>query len=145
MTLDDYFAAWEADAEMDLSDLDNESRRVPLLHAKWWKLYTAERLRYKKLDFEYKQLYKLRWEYWLGKLDEAERIKRGWPVQPMKVLQGAPLNVYLEGDPVLAEKGKSRVLSEETLRFLEDVIKSINNRGYLIRSALDYLKFKMGT
>ena len=143
MTLDDYLNEWQKDAELDPAELDTAARNVPLLHAKWWKSYAAERLRYKKLDFDYKKLYQLRYEYWNGRLDDEVRNTHGWPVQPLKVLS-PQLPIYLDADNVLQEVAKRRALIEETLRFLEDVIKQINHRGFHIKNAVDFLRFKMG-
>lgn len=143
MTLDQYHTEWDKDAPINNSELDAEARRVPLLHAKWWRFYTTERLRYKKACFDYDQLYQLRWEYWAGKLDDETRIKKGWPAQPLKILSGN-LDVYLNADSVLQDAAKIRIMLEETLRFLEDVIKSINGRGFAIKNAIDFLRFKMG-
>jgi hypothetical protein len=143
MNLSDYLAAWETDAAIDPSELDAAARNVPLLHAKWWRHYTTERLRYKKLDLEFKSLYLLRYEYWNGRLDEDTRKAQGWDIQPLKVLT-PQLPTYLDADPVLQELQKRKAVCEETLRFLEDVIKQINGRGYHIKNAIDFLKFKMG-
>ena len=143
MTLQEYHDAWETDAAIDASELDAAARNVPLLHARWWKHYTHERLRYKKLDLEYKSLYLLRYEYWNGRLDDTVRQAHGWPTQPIKVLT-PQLSVYLEADAVLQDLSKKRTLCEETLKFLEDVIKQINGRGFHISNAIKFLAFKMG-
>lgn len=143
MTLDGYHAEWEKDADFDLSRLDEAARNVPLLHAKWWKFFSAERLRFRKIEMDYNRLARLRWEYWLGKLDDETRLKHGWPVQPLKIIQ-TNVERYLSGDDVLQEQRKRVVLAEETLKFLEDVIKNINRRGYDISNAINFLKFKNG-
>lgn len=143
MTLDGYLTEWQTDAELDPSELDSAARNVPVLHAKWWRYYVGERLRFKKLDYEYKSLYQLRYEYWNGRLDDEVRKANGWPVQPLKVLS-PQLPVYLDADVVLQDLAKKRTLVEETLRFIEDVIKQINHRGYHIKNAVEFLRFKMG-
>lgn len=143
VTLDQYLELWEQDAAIRADALDEDARNVPLLHAKWWKFYARERLLYKKSELEYKTLYRQRWEYWAGKLDDAERTKLGWPVQPLKVLS-QNMQTYLDGDSVLQEAVKKRTMAEEKCRFIEDVLKSINNRGFAIKNAIDFLKFKMG-
>jgi hypothetical protein len=143
MTFDDYHAEWTKDAELDPSALDEAARNVPILHAKWWRFYVAERLRFKKLDLEYKSLYQLRYEYWNGRLDDEVRKEKGWPIQHLKVLS-PQLPIYLEADAVLQELVKKRAVCEETLRFLEDVIKQINHRGFHIKNSIEFLKFKMG-
>lgn len=141
--LEHYQDEWEKDAPFDLSKLDEESRNVCILHARWWKYYTTERLRFKKLDYEYKAMYQLRMEYWNGRLDDVVRKEHGWPVQPLKVLS-PQLPIYLDADSVLQDINKKRIYVEEVLRFLEDVIKAINHRNYTLSTALGFLKFKMG-
>ena len=143
MTLIDYQTEWEKDAPFDVSILDEEARNIYILHSRWWKYYSMERLRFKKLDCEYKILYLLRMEYWNGRLDDGVRKEKGWPVQPLKVLT-PQLPTYLDADPVLQEVALKRAYLEEVLRFLEDVIKVINNRNYALSTALGYMKFKMG-
>jgi Recombination, repair and ssDNA binding protein UvsY len=143
MTLSDYHTEWEKDAVIDPSDLDAAARNVPLLHARWWRYYTTERLRFKKIDMEFKSMYLLRYEYWNGRLDDTVREAQGWEVQPIKVLT-PQLSVYLDADPVLQDLQKKKAVLEETLRFLEDVIKQINGRGFHISNAIKFLAFKMG-
>jgi hypothetical protein len=143
MTLSEYHTEWETDAVIDPSDLDAAARNVPLLHARWWRYYTTERLRFKKIDMEFKSMYLLRYEYWNGRLDDTIREAQGWDVQPIKVLT-PQLSVYLDADPVLQDLQKKKAVLEETLRFLEDVIKQINGRGFHISNAIKFLAFKMG-
>lgn len=144
MTFENYADEWEKDAPIDPSELGEAAQNVPVLHAKYWKYYVAERLRFKKLDYEYKSLYQLRYEYWWGRLDDAVRKEHNWPIQPLKILT-PQLSVYLDADPVLQELLKRRTIVEETLKFLEDIIKQINGRGYHVKNCLDFLRFKMGT
>lgn len=143
MTLDQYLDEWEKDAGIDLAALDQSARNVPLLHAKWWRFYTTERLRYKKLDTDYKALHRQKWEYFLGKMDDEERKTLGWPPQPLKILS-QNVSVYIDADADLQKIQLKRTYLEEILRFIEDVIKQINNRNYTIKSAMDFLRFKQG-
>lgn len=138
-----YQDKWEEDAHFELDKLDEAARNVPLLHARWWKFYSSERLRLRKIEMEFKRLERLRWEYWLGKLDDETREAQGWPPQPLKILQ-TNVDRYLTADDVLEEHHKRVIMAEETVKFLEDVIKNINRRGYDISNAINYLRFKMG-
>ena len=143
MTLDQYLAEWQTDAALDLAALDESARQVPLLHAKSWNYYTYERLRYKKIDSDYKVLYRQKWEYFLGKMDDAERLELGWPPQPLKILSGN-VHIYMEGDAEIQNLLKRKAYIEEILKFIEDVIKSVNTRNFVIKSAIDFLRFKNG-
>ena len=57
MTLDDIHLEWDKDQDLDLSQLDKAIRHVPLLHGKWWKIYTTERLRYADVKTTRQQVY----------------------------------------------------------------------------------------
>lgn len=143
MTLEHYLDEWSRDADLDLSALDESARNVPLLHAKWWKYYTLERLRYKKLDSDYKLLYRQKWEYFLGKMDDDERERLGWAPLPLKILS-ANVGIYIEGDDQIQDTLKKKAYLEEVLKFIEDVLKQIGQRNYTIKNCIDFLKFKHG-
>lgn len=143
MTLEQYLSEWERDADMDMSALDAAARNVPLLHAKWWKFYTTERLRFKKIESDYKLLYRRKWEYFLGKMDDTERENLKWDPLPLKILS-QNVGIYIEGDKDIQTLLVKKAYIEEVLRFVEDVLKQINSRGYLIRSSIDFIKFKHG-
>ncbi len=143
MTLDQYVVEWKKDATFDLLELDKAARNVPILHAKWWEHFIRERLKYKKLDIEGKLLIRQKWEWYMGKLDDDERKALGWPIWALKVFP-ANIQMYMGADTLLQEQEKKRAMQEETLKFLEDVIKSINNRNFAVKNAIDWQKFKMG-
>jgi len=143
MKLEDYQALWAIDAKYELDRLDEAARDIPRLHSKWWKFYTTERLRFKMVQEKYKTLELLRWNYWLGKLDDTVRLEHGWPVQPLKILN-ANVQRHLDGDDVLHAAQRSLTVVEETLKFMEGVIKQIDNRNYQVNTALGFLKFKNG-
>jgi hypothetical protein len=143
MTLDQYHVEWLQDARLPADTLDESARNVPYLHAKWWRFYAEERLKYKKIDLEYKVLYKHKVEWYSGKMLDEDRLDLKWPVNPRKILP-AQLTTYIDADADIQTLQRSRILSEETLRFLEDVIKQINGRGFHIKNTIDFLKFKNG-
>ena len=58
------------DMPIDGTELDLESLKIPQLHNKYLNLYSDEKLVAKKLEFDYKALRRLKWEYYTGKLDE---------------------------------------------------------------------------
>jgi hypothetical protein len=143
MTLDEYFDQWKADAPIDPVDLDGAARHVPILHAKWWRFYTGERLNYRKLDFELKTLIQQKTLWYSGKMIDEDRLALQWPINPVKVLPNA-MNRTIDADAQVQSLNKKKALAEETLKFLEDVIAQINKRGFHISNAINYLKFKMG-
>ena len=144
MNLETLQAEWDKDAEFDLGRADEVIRNIPLLHAKYWRIFVDEKLRRLKLRNEYALLRHLRYEYFAGRLDDAERIKQGWPVQPLRLVK-QDIDSYLEADTILMPLKIKVEAQEIKMSFLEDVIKSINNRNFLVKNGIDYLRFSMGS
>lgn len=144
MTLDALHTEWSADQELDFSYPDKVLRQIPFLHGKWWQYYTTERQRYMALKQDHDSLKRAKFDWYLGRLDEDERKARDWPPQPLRIVRQEVDN-YLNTDKDLQPLTGKLELQEVKLKFIEDCIKHINNRGYLIRSYIDYLKFSQGS
>lgn len=141
--MNSYLDEWAKDAPFDLADLANAARNVPILHAKWWRFYHTERLRHRQLDLQYKTLYNNKYKWYDGKLIDEDRLKLGWAPNSVKLLSAA-IPRHLEADPDIQAMMKNKIVCEEHLKLLEDVIKQINGRGFHISNAVNFLKFQMG-
>lgn len=143
MKLDDIMDLWADDARMDDTELGNESLRIPMLHHKYYKIFVQEGLLLKKLEQDYKTLYKLKYEYYMGVLDQETLLERGWNPNPLKILK-QDLSIYMEGDDDLQLIQAKIDIQKQKLSFLESAIKTITNRGFLIKNAIDWERFKVG-
>ena len=143
MKLDDIMDLWADDARMDDTELGNESLRIPLLHHKYYKIFVQEGLLLKKLEQDYKSLYKLKYEYYMGVLDQETLVEKGWDPNPLKILK-QDMSIYMEGDADLQLIQAKIDIQKQKLSFLESAIKTITNRGFLIKNAIDWERFKVG-
>lgn len=143
MKLDDIMNMWEQDSRIDETELGTESVKTPYLHHKYFKLFSHEGLTLKSLEHEQRSLYKLKHQYYMGILDEETMRERGWEPNPLKILK-QDLPIYLESDEDLQRVQIKIDIQQQKLTFLESVIKTIMNRGYLIKNAIDWNRFKAG-
>ena len=143
MKLDDIMDLWADDARMDDTELGNESLRIPMLHHKYYKIFVQEGLLLKKVEQDYKSLYKLKYEYYMGVLDQETLLEKGWNPNPLKILK-QDLSIYMEGDDDLQLVQAKIDIQKQKLSFLESAIKTITNRGFLIKNAIDWERFKVG-
>lgn len=143
MKLEDIENLWEQDCKIDPTELGKESLKIPELHNKYFKIFTQEKLLLKKLEQDYKFLYKQKFEYYMGIMDEGELRTNGWEPNPLKILK-QDLPVYMESDNDLVTITKKVELQREKINFLESIIKNIINRGFLIKNAIDWNKFQVG-
>lgn len=143
MKTDELIQEWEKDSEIDRTELGKESLKIPQLHSKYLKEFYGAKSMYVKLTADYKRLYKLKHQYYQGVLSKEELDQLGWEPQPLKILK-TDIPVYLESDTDLQTIQQKLQLVEDKIGIIENIIKTLNNRGYLIKNAIEWEKFKMG-
>jgi len=144
MTLENLHAAWSIEGDIDFSQPDLMLRQIPLLHHKWWQRYTDERLRYVALKQDHDKLKHQRFEWYTGRLDEDARKALGWEPQPLRLVRGEVDN-YLAADALLLPKAALLEAAELKLKFIEDVIKQVGQRSFLMKNWIDWQKFSQGS
>lgn len=140
--IEDLEEMWEKDCKMDRSELDSESLKIPMLHSKYYKIFLREKIQLKVKEQKHKQLYKLKHEYYTGKLSQEELRELGW--EPFQFVLKHDLSVYLDADKEIIDSLLAFSLQKEVVQYLEDIIKSLNNRGFLIKNAVDFIRFTSG-
>lgn len=143
MDTNDISAMWAADAPIDETNLVGESKRIPLLHSKYYNLYYREVLRVKKLKAEYKELEALKREYYDGSIDEQTLREKGWKPFQLKVLRN-DLDKYIQSDKDIIKLSLTIDFHSANANFLEDIIKTIHSRNFVIKNMIDILKFQSG-
>jgi hypothetical protein len=143
MKFEDIMIMWEQDSKMDKTELGDESLKIPLLHHKYYKIFVEEGLLLKKLEQDHKTMYKLKYEYYMGVLDEETLAEMNWKPNGLKILK-QDLSIYTDADPDLQRIQAKIDIQKQKLSFLESAIKTISNRGYLIKNAIDWERFKVG-
>lgn len=143
MTLEEIFENWSADSKIDKADLDNESLNTPLLHSKYLKMFSIERLSLQRLEIEYKTLVKLKSEYFGGTLDMDTIRERGWEPNPKMILK-SDINMHIEADPEIQKLSLKIGLQREKIGALDSILKTIANRGFQIKNAIDWNRLMNG-
>ena len=143
MDIQTIYNEWAKDGTIDSSDPSGEAKRVPELHNKYFRMYSEQGLKLRKLRADYKILTKLKTEWYKGELDEEELKLQGWKPQPLKILRSDIPN-YLDSDPDLIRKSLVIGAQEEIVAYLESIVKQIANRNFLLKTIVDWEKFKAG-
>jgi len=143
MKLDDILDSWSTDSNVDRTELAEESMKIPQLHSKYLKMFSNERIRLKQLDFQYKQLVKLKTEFYLGTIAEEDLKEYNWEPNPLRILK-ADIPMYIDADPDIIELLQKKALQQEKVDTLDSIIRSINNRGFQIKNAIDWIRFTNG-
>lgn len=143
MTLDEIYDEFEKDSKFDRTELGDESLKIAKLHAKYFRMFSNERLRLKTMQQKYNELYKAKYEYYMGTLSEEEYQLRGWEPNPLRILK-SDVPMYIDSDSDLGAINIKIEYQKEKITALEGIIKHLNARGFQIKAAIDWEKFKAG-
>ena len=140
MNIDELFIEVERDIKIDDTELDLESIRTPQLHNKYLKIFTKHSLQYKKLQDDYKVLYREKWEYYTGKAPPEVYAENPFE---LKVLR-TDVGIYMEADKDLQQLGQRMAYTKQIVEYLERILREINNRNWTIRNTIEWKKFLHG-
>lgn len=143
MKLELIYEEWEKDSEIDMTELGNEAIKIPKLHHKYFQLYTNERMLLRKYEAEMKTLKLQKYEFYTqGPSKESQ--EKGWTLPSRGMILKQEMPMYMEGDQDLINLSLKIGIQQEKVELLESIIKSFTNRGFQIKSAIEWNKFTMG-
>ena len=133
----------EAKQDLNITDqerLDQESYKNQNIKSKWLDHSTM----YDQLLFiakaDHQRMYREKWEYYGGKADAKVYAAKPFDLKVLKT----DLQMYINSDEeILAVQGKIAYY-ESIIKYIDGVIKSIDNRGWDIRNATEWKKFEAG-
>jgi hypothetical protein len=143
MKLESIFELWEHDSKINRDELDRESLDASKLHQKYHKIYTQERMLLRKYEIELKLLRLEKFEFYTqGPTRETQ--EKGWALPPIGKILKADAGNYVDADKDIVELTLKVGIQHEKIELLESIIKSIMNRGFQIKNAIDFMKFQSG-
>ncbi len=132
----------EVDLEIDEIDLDKSLMDIPQLHAKYLSTFTDETIKMKEL-YGFREKIKLeRWKYWQGKQTDKYYAENG--IVHEKILK-SDVDKYLAADDKMVLVNDITSTQKAIVDYLERVIKEITNRGFHIKSIIDWRRFTSGS
>ena len=143
MNLEEIQELWNRDREIDISELATETIRIPQIHDKYLKIYVDEKIKLRKLQLNLAKISKMKSDYYSGRMSQEELDRLEWQPFLVKVLKGE-VNSYVESDDDIIKLKETIALMEEKINYIDSVIRMINNRGFQIKSAIDWIKYKDG-
>lgn len=130
---------WETDSQMDDTLLDDESLKVPRLHAKYLSIYNDVKLLLIKSQMQLKEAKHKKYMYYSGKPMEEDTEPLNY-----KIMKSDVPNWVAADELVLRCEAKVDY-NQTMLDALSEIMKQINNRGFQIKNALDWRRFVSGT
>ena len=141
MNLEQIQEMWEKDSQIDPDNLHDESLKIPQLHAKYYTVYNTITLLREKARETHSRVKLERYNYYTGKAPAEVYEEEPFPY---KVRDKDALQRHLEADEKLTKLDIKIKYYDVMLKFLEDVIKTISNRTYQIKNAIEFMRFQSG-
>ena len=144
MKLEDVIDMWQDDVKIDETELSRESINTPILHGKYLKHYSEQRLKLRSLKLKYKQLHQKLLDYYRGDLNNPEDLASlGREPYPYKRLK-QEIQTYVDSDDDMVQLNIKIAYQTELVDVLEEIMKNINTRGFVIKNSIDFLRFTNG-
>lgn len=141
MNLEKIQEMWDKDSHIDPDNLHDESLKIPQLHAKYYTLYNTITLLREKARESYNKVRLERYNYYTGKAPQEVYVEEPFPY---KVREKDALQRYIEADEKLSSIDLKIRYYDVQLKFLEEIIKTIANRTYQIKNAIEWHRFQAG-
>ena len=132
---------WQKDSVIDPDNLHDESLKIPQLHSKYYTVYNTVTLLREKARTSYSKIKLERYNYYTGKAEPEVYAEDPFPY---KVREKDAIQRHLEADERLTNIDLKIRYYDSTLKFLEEIIKTISNRTYQIKNAIEWQKFQSG-
>lgn len=138
---------WKKDCEIDKNNLDEESLRLPSLHAKYLMYLDQAKIDLRQIKiWSEKQLY-TRWRWIEGKLTKEEMDVLNWPYDPFAghaIRTKEQKDKFYRADLVYLECQDRLSMTEDNLMIIKEMLTNITWRHQTIKNAIEWRKFISG-
>ena len=140
MTLDELKLQVQRDLKVDNEHLDTESLKNQEIKANYLDHKSRYELLLYKAKGDYKRIYRDKWEYYGGKADAKIYAAKPFDLKVLKT----DLAVYISADEEIMNAENKIGYLETVIDYIKGVIKSVDNRGWDIKNAIEWRKFEAG-
>ena len=140
MNLDELKLEVYDDLKIDKEHLDTESLKNQEIKAKYLDVKSRYELLLFKAKGDYKRIYRDKWEYYGGKADAKIYVSKPFDIKVLKT----DLSVYITSDQDVVDAENKIGYLETVVDYVKGVIKSVDNRGWDIKNAIEWKKFEAG-
>jgi len=140
MNLEELKLQVQNDLRVNDEHLDTESLKNQEIKAKYLEHKSRFELLLFKAKGDYKRLYREKWEYYGGKADAKIYATKPFDLKVLKT----DLGVYISADEEIINAENKIGYLETVVDYIKGVIKSVDNRGWDIKNAIEWKKFEAG-
>lgn len=144
MTLDEIEKDWLIDSQINDSNLGSEALKIPRLHQKWYTRLVNEKISTEKFKIKLNE-YEFILENYFNKtltIEELEQYKL--PPYSDKRFVKTDIPKLIATDKEVIKLKLQIMMANERVDFIKDILKMIHTRTFIIRDAIEWVKFTNG-
>jgi hypothetical protein len=134
---------WKKDVQIDRTSPADDVRKIGLLHSKYLNILSTHRRALKENERKAIKFRRLKYEYYMGRLDSPTLEKYKWEPFPYTLKTG-DLTTYMESDTELLNAKAVLANHEEIISVCESIMKELNNRTWQMKEICGWEKFISG-
>lgn len=142
MKIEEILAEWEKDAKIDKTEIAFEAARVQSIHHKYEKMHVYEKLRLHKLQQIHNALKLAKHEFFTQ--GPSEETPKDWEYPAIGKVLNKDLELYMNADKQMIKSNLEIAEQREKIELLKSIVYALNNRGYLLKTIMDDLRWKTG-
>ena len=143
MNIETILNDWSEDCKIDETNLSHESTNIPILHSKYISMYTNAKLSRLRIYEKRKEIKRKLTEYYDGKMCEEDLKEMGREQFKLNLIN-SQIATYVDSDDEMININLKLGYQDELIRLLEDIVKTIHTRNFIIKNSLDYQRFMNG-
>lgn len=140
--INELYDLWREDSEVNTLNPGDALIDIPKLHYKYVHILSVYRMKSKNFEMERSNLRTLKYDYYMGRMDESDLKKHGW--EPFPLVLKADVNMYMEGDKDLHKIAYKKSICDEIVEVCTSILKELNARTYQLRDYIAWQKFTQG-
>jgi hypothetical protein len=143
MKLDDIQDMWRVDSKIDRYDLTVESLKCPMMHSKYYEIYMTEKNLLNKESEKFKNYELAKIYLYTGKLGKTALDTMGWTQFDGHVPK-SDIQKVVDSDQDIIDKKLKIMEQQDKVEFVKSILQSINQRTFVLKNAIDVIKYESG-
>ena len=141
MNLETLQEKWKTDCVIDPDRYGEESEKIPQLHLRYMEFYNTYSLMKKERESEFKRLVREKWLYYKGRA--GAQVYKDAPFD-LKLTTKEEINMFIESDEDIQKLQLKIDYIEQTIFFLDGVLRQLGSRNFQIKNAIEWERFQAG-
>lgn len=145
-TLDDLFAEWEKDSQIDKLRLGDENLKTPKLLGKYLQIRSWAKMQVVRFDVEHNKMVNIKHEYFKGNLNTKENLEKYGLGEPFRAgtISNTEIPRVLKADSQITDLIIKKAYYQEIVDACQYIVEELKSRNYSLGNTMKWEIFQNG-